>query len=69
VIDRTFIDENNVRWIIDYKTTLSQNMEEEKQKHIKQLRQYTQALQMLDSRPIHCGLYFPLTSFWIEIKQ
>ena len=72
IIDRTFVDENNVRWIIDYKTStcLEESLESflstEKQHYEKQLLGYSQALTVLDSRPIRVGLYFPLIPAWKE---
>jgi len=50
IIDRTFIDEESVRWIIDYKTSQpdNQNIEEfllqEKNRYSPQLQQYRKAL-------------------------
>ena len=71
-VDRTFIDEQNVRWIIDYKTTaqtegeLSTFLEDEKSKHAAQLKAYAEIFKAQDSRPIACGLYFPLIPAWYE---
>lgn len=72
VMDRTFVDENNVRWIIDYKTSMLGNpnqtlfLEQAKQLHNQQLQNYALVMQQLDDRPIHLGLYFPLFSGWVE---
>lgn len=72
VIDRAFIDENGIRWIIDYKSSNvdSNNIEnflaEEQKKYSTQLQNYQQALQHIDSRPIRLGLYFPLIPAWHE---
>lgn len=72
IIDRTFIDENNVRWIIDYKTSscekheLDEFMAREKQKYEKQMWHYFQAMREMDSRSIRLGLYFPLMCAWHE---
>ena len=77
IVDRTFI-EYEIRWIIDYKTSIPQNksldnfLEDEKLKYNEQLRQYAITIQHFDFQtlnrtyPIHCGLYFPRTSLWIE---
>jgi hypothetical protein len=63
IIDRTFIDENNIRWIIDYKTTIQTiNIENYRE----QLEKYAQSLQLIDDRKICLGLYFPLTDAWHE---
>lgn len=72
IIDRTFIDEKETRWIIDYKTTLFSNtdldnfLRDEQKKYAEQLWHYHQALQLIDSRPIRVGLYFPLIPAWKE---
>lgn len=73
VIDRTFIDENNIRWIIDYKTAIpTENeslhgfLENQKRQHESQLNNYAQLLEKLDNRDIQLGLYFPLCGGWIE---
>lgn len=62
VIDRTFVDDTETRWIIDYKTT-DFPLEE----HHLQLLQYAEAMKKIESRPIRLGLYFPLTSVWKEL--
>ena len=72
VIDRTFIDENGVRWIIDYKTGQHQGgdlenfLENEKQRYQEQLERYARLMVQRDDRPIRLGLYFPLLSEWRE---
>lgn len=71
VIDRTFVDEFGVRWIIDYKTsmmsddgTLDAFLKSEKVKYTHQLTQYAKAMKNLDQQTIQLGLYFPLISAW-----
>jgi ATP-dependent exoDNAse (exonuclease V) beta subunit len=59
VIDRSFVDELGRRWVIDYKTGT------EIEAGRLQLNRYAHCYQQLDSRPIHLGLYFPLTQSWI----
>jgi ATP-dependent exoDNAse (exonuclease V) beta subunit len=72
VIDRTFIGENGLRWIIDYKTSLPEKqtlpsfLQEEQEKYARKMRDYQTALASLDSRPIRLGLYFPLVPAWCE---
>ena len=50
VIDRTFIDENGVRWIIDYKTSehegadLENFLEQEKERYREQLERYARLM-------------------------
>ena len=72
VIDRTFIDEQGVRWIIDYKTgehtggSLENFLENEKDRYQPQLERYARLLAQQDERPIRLGLYFPLLQAWRE---
>ncbi|HEY6280908.1 MAG TPA: UvrD-helicase domain-containing protein [Burkholderiales bacterium] len=71
-IDRTFVDENGVRWIVDYKTgtheggDLEEFLDREKERYRKQLEQYAALMKMLDKREIKLGLYFPLLKGWRE---
>lgn len=61
-IDRTFI-ENEVRWIIDYKTSPIASSAQEKQ-----LKKYAKLMCQIDiKREIKLGLYFPLTGEWREL--
>lgn len=64
VIDRTFIDETNTRWIIDYKTT---SIDDELDKYKEKMQQYAKALGQLDDRPLRLGLYFPSIPAWKEL--
>ncbi len=58
-LDRTFVADG-IRWIIDYKTG------GDHPDYRAQLEQYAAMVARLDPRPIHLGLYFPLTGDWIE---
>jgi ATP-dependent helicase/nuclease subunit A len=72
VIDRTFIDENGVRWIIDFKTSVHEGaslenfLEQEKDRYREQLERYARLMVQRDDRPIRLGLYFPLIGAWLE---
>jgi ATP-dependent helicase/nuclease subunit A len=76
VIDRTFVDENGVRWIIDYKTSaheganLENFLEQERDRYREQLERYARLMVQRDhlamGRPIRLGLYFPLLGEWLE---
>lgn len=72
IIDRTFIDEKGVRWIIDYKITpftsgqLDHFLQEEQKKYAQQMQQYCQAMREMETREIRLGLYFPLIPAWRE---
>lgn len=75
VIDRSFIDENNIRWIVDFKTSrhegsdLQRFLDEEEKRHTPQLRQYASLVRELDpTHEIRLGLYFPALAEWRELK-
>jgi len=75
ILDRTFIDPQGTRWIIDYKTThkpddldLDTFLTTQQQRHAAQLTQYATAMQMLENRPIRAGLYFPTIPAWHEVN-
>jgi ATP-dependent exoDNAse (exonuclease V) beta subunit len=66
VIDRTFVDNDGVRWIVDYKTSRHQGgdletfLAREEQRYLGQLARYVQFMRLCEQRPIKVGLYFPL---------
>lgn len=70
VIDRTFVDSDNKRWIIDYKTgqheggELEQFLDQEQQRYRPQLELYASVVAKSEQRPIFLGLYFPLFGGW-----
>jgi len=72
VIDRTFIDESEIRWIIDYKTSepasgsVENFLEAEKERYREQLERYARLMVQREDRPIRLGLYFPLLGEWRE---
>ena len=72
VIDRTFIDESGVRWIIDYKTSTHEGadvenfLEQEKERYRGQLERYARLMVQREQRPIRLGLYFPMLGEWLE---
>ena len=70
-IDRTFVDEQGTRWIIDFKTSAHKGntakfADEQVEKYREQLQLYARILQKRDPRPIRVGLYFPLLREWRE---
>ena len=71
-IDRTFVDDQDVRWIIDYKTSEHQGgdveafLDNEKLRYQEQLERYARLLFQQDGRQIRLGLYFPLLGGWRE---
>ncbi|HEX5339543.1 MAG TPA: UvrD-helicase domain-containing protein [Gammaproteobacteria bacterium] len=66
VIDRTFVDNEGVRWIVDYKTSRHQGgdldafLAREEQRYLGQLARYVQLMRLREQRPLKVGLYFPL---------
>lgn len=72
IIDRTFIDKDGVRWIVDFKTGphsgggVEEFLDREKERYRGQLEKYAAVLGKVDSRPIRLGLYFPLLGGWRE---
>jgi ATP-dependent exoDNAse (exonuclease V) beta subunit len=72
IIDRTFVDQEGIRWIIDYKTggheggSLEQFMDREQQRYRAQLEDYARVISRMEQRPIRLGLYFPLLRGWRE---
>lgn len=74
IIDRTFIDSEGVRWIIDYKTGehqgagLDHYFQEETKRYKSQLDQYEQLFKLQgETRPIKKALYYPLHKKLAEI--
>ena len=72
VIDRTFVDDNNVRWIVDYKTSRHEGsdvdafLDNEQLRYQEQMALYGQMLRRQENRAIQLALYFPLLSGWRE---
>ncbi len=70
IVDRTFIDAEGVRWIIDYKTGVHYGsdidafLDREMARYRGQMERYASIFRKLDDRPIRLGLYFPLLSGW-----
>ena len=74
VIDRTFIDEQDQCWIIDYKSSqpdciqgdLNGWLQSQKQLYAEKLQDYAKLLAKTKrGKNIHIGLYFPCFSGWI----
>ena len=70
VLDRTFVDGEGVRWIIDFKTGdhagggLDAFLDREQARYAGQLLRYGRLMSSLDGRPIRLGLYFPMVAGW-----
>lgn len=71
-IDRTFVDKDGTRWIIDYKTSRHEGSDIEsfldlqQERYKEQLVKYGALMKMQDDRPVKLGLYFPLLQGWRE---
>jgi ATP-dependent exoDNAse (exonuclease V) beta subunit len=70
-IDRTFVDAEGVRWIVDWKTSRHEGgdretfLDRELERYRGQLERYAQAMRTLEpDRPLKAGLYFPLLDAW-----
>jgi hypothetical protein len=70
VVDRTFVDVDGVRWIVDYKTgthgggSLDEFLDREQDRYQVQLERYATLMQALDPRPTRLALYFPAVGGW-----
>jgi ATP-dependent exoDNAse (exonuclease V) beta subunit len=72
VIDRTFIDADGVRWIVDYKTSRHSGtdveafLEQERLRYAPQLERYAFLIRGLESRRVKVALYFPLLQRFVS---
>ncbi|NNM59424.1 MAG: UvrD-helicase domain-containing protein, partial [Legionellales bacterium] len=71
ILDATFIDEHNTRWIVDYKTAdnpdnVATFLEEKQQLYAPQLEKYGELLAKMEKRPTRLALYFPMLDEWVE---
>ena len=72
IIDRSFVDAEGRRWIVDFKTgrhaggSPDAYLDSEVARYRPQLERYGRILAGLDQRPIMLGLYFPLLDAWRE---
>jgi len=70
-LDRTFVDDEGFRWIVDYKTSSHEGgateafLDQEQREYQKQLEDYAVLMRHYDpEHPIRLGLYFPLIQGW-----
>jgi ATP-dependent exoDNAse (exonuclease V) beta subunit len=72
VLDRSFIDTEGTRWVVDFKFSshegkeLEAFLDSERERYRVQLERYAAVLRQLETRPIRLGLYFPLLGGWRE---
>jgi ATP-dependent exoDNAse (exonuclease V) beta subunit len=76
IVDRTFVDEQDTRWIVDYKTSYysadmkiskQQFITEQTEKYKPQLDRYAQLFQQLENRKQILVLYFSYLDEWVEL--
>ncbi len=75
-IDRTFVDEEGLRWVVDYKTSAPAPGESSDQFMARELARYGSQLQLYatlvrqllpDGPQLRAALYFPVFDGWIEV--
>jgi RecB family exonuclease len=70
ILDRTFIDSEGIRWIIDYKTgthsggKVDEFLDREQERYQQQLEAYAALMSLKEDRPIRLGLYYPAIPGW-----
>jgi ATP-dependent helicase/nuclease subunit A len=73
VIDRSFVDSEGTRWVIDFKTSrhegggLETFLEREMERYQGQLRKYVELARELGPNPVRAALYFPLLGAFREL--
>jgi ATP-dependent exoDNAse (exonuclease V) beta subunit len=73
VIDRAFVADDGVRWIVDYKTSSHEGgdreafIRSEVERYRPQLRTYRTAFAGLEDRPTRAALYFPLLNLLVDV--
>lgn len=74
VIDRTFVDEQGTRWIVDFKTSMHEGggletfLDDEVHRYRPQLMRYAQLMRMYrPGQPVRAALYFPLLGAMREV--
>ena len=72
VLDRSFVDEAGVRWVIDYKTGEHRGgdpdafLDREVERYRAQMARYAALARRLGPEPVRLALYFPLMRAWRE---
>lgn len=73
IIDRSFVDEQGVRWVIDYKTSAHAGgdteafLERELARYRGQLESHAQLVRRLGPEPVRAALYLPLLGAFREL--
>ncbi len=66
IVDRSFVDGEGTRWVIDFKTSrhegggLEEFLQREMERYAGQLRKYVELARGLGPNPVRAALYFPL---------
>ena len=73
ILDRTFVDNRGIRWIVDYKAgstdgNVQEFLDNEEQRYRDQLQMYRRIVSGFEERPIRLGLYFPMFPEWRELQ-
>lgn len=75
IIDRTFVDDDGTRWIVDYKTARPEHENVEAflaariAEYRPQLQRYARVLSQHEQRPIRLALYFPLQNHFVDWRH
>ena len=75
VIDRSFVDAEGLRWVIDYKTShhaggdVEDFLDREQERYRLQMLRYATLMQALTGEKAHAALYFPLLQGWREYPR
>jgi len=75
IIDRSFIDEHGVRWVIDFKTSSHAGadteafLERELERYRAQLESHSQLVRALGPEPVRAALYLPLLGAFRELPM
>lgn len=71
IVDRSFVDADGTRWIIDFKTADHKDggdrdrfLDREQDRHREQLEHYAAIIGRHEARPVRLGLYFPMLPGW-----
>jgi ATP-dependent exoDNAse (exonuclease V) beta subunit len=74
IIDRTYV-ENNIRWVVDYKSAvpdsgqaLAQFLEQQSQRYAPQMQRYRELFLAMEKRPVKTALYFTTIPYWLELR-
>jgi hypothetical protein len=73
IIDRTFVDAEGTRWVVDFKTSPHEGgdrdnfLDEEVKRYAAQLLRYAHLARQLGPQPVRAGLYYPLLAAWREV--